>query len=181
LDGLANGELLCYLALVEDVMVGFAIVLPLDDLPIGFLEYLAVDPDHRNRGLGSRLMEHLRVALPEAPTTMQGLLLEVEPPSEDRGESEDSGEESRLRRRRIGFYERNGATVLDAARRYRAPDLSGTGTVPYWLMWLPLSNAAGPVPTGDLLRQYVTAILVCGYGLDEVDPLVSAVVDDLAC
>jgi GNAT superfamily N-acetyltransferase len=178
LTGLIDGELLCVLALIDDAVVGFAIVLPLDDLHIGFLEYLAVDPEHRNQHFGSLLLEYLRGAVDPAKS-MVGLLWEVEPPAEHQG---GEGTEDQLRRQRIAFYERNGAVVVDGALLYRAPASTGSGTIPFWLMWLPLGSRDDPVPpTGELLPCYVTGILVRGYGLEEEDPLVRDVISDLAC
>lgn len=80
-----------------------------------FVEHFAVSPDHRNGGLGSRLLQDLIHTL-EVP-----LCLEVELP------------ETEMARRRIGFYERNGFFYNDYP--YMQPPLSkGQACVPLRIM-----------------------------------------------
>ncbi|MGD0449245.1 MAG: GNAT family N-acetyltransferase [Candidatus Dormibacteria bacterium] len=175
LDSIASGERLCYLAISADRLVGLAVLLPLRAAPVAFLEYLAVDATLRRQGIGGRMLDHLSAALPEAATHPEGILLEVEPV-----DTEDA-EERRNRVRRIALYERKGATVVECAPRYRAPDLvDDTATLPYTLMWLPLPG--GPrEPRGALLRDAMRAVLTESYQLDATDPLVAQVVDGLTC
>jgi GNAT superfamily N-acetyltransferase len=161
----------CWLGWVDGVAVGLAVVFRLEGTPVEFLEYFAVERDRRSRGLGASMLARLRPELDGA----EGVLFEVERPHDA------TGAERELRERRISFYLRNGATIVECAPNYRAPDLAdGAKTVPFTLMWLPLA-AGAPVPTGSLLRRCVVAVLTQAYGLDPADPLVGAVATDLAC
>ena len=74
-----------YVAKEEGKILGFAAVWELESWR--FLEHLAVDPQHRNRGIGAGFLNFL---------TEKTCCLEVELPETD------------LSRRRIGFYQRNG-------------------------------------------------------------------------
>lgn len=55
-----------------------------------YIEHLAVDPAHRGKGLGSKMLQHL------FDTVNKNVLIEVERPETDEA------------RRRLEFYERNG-------------------------------------------------------------------------
>lgn len=67
---------------------GFAAIWELE--PVVFIEHLAVDPNIRNGGIGSKILHELQQKLGKM------MCLEVELP------------ETELAARRIGFYERNG-------------------------------------------------------------------------
>lgn len=68
------------------------------------LDYLAVCPDGRGKGLGTQALELLKVQYGSACT----LLVEAEAPESGIPPAED-----RLRRRRIAFYQRAGFCLLD--------------------------------------------------------------------
>jgi hypothetical protein len=104
------------------------------------------------------------------------MVLEAELPSEA------EGEERTLRERRVAFYMRHGASTVECAPRYRTPNLEREDeTVPFTLLWVPLSDEAPAELIGSHLRRCVEAILTESYGLGVDDPLVREVVDDLAC
>jgi GNAT superfamily N-acetyltransferase len=151
-------------------VLGIAVLLPAITPRVHLLEYFAIRRDSRSQGLGGRLLReisnHLRFSA-------SGILLEVETP-----EVTDT-EEMRTRRRRIEFYIRNGAHMVECAPRYRAPNLAGPGTVDMKLMWLPFDSV--PVPTGAQLAEYVLAIYTKSYQLLADDPLVQRGLKDLAC
>ena len=80
-----------------------------------FLDYLATDPEKRNRGLGSFFLSMLHERLSGA----NSMILEAEDP-----DSAESEEERVLQTRRIGFYRRNGmidtgVTAVAFGVRYR--------------------------------------------------------------
>ena len=94
-------------------LCGFAAVWTLDSFC--FLEHLAVDPHHRNGGVGARMLGELLVVFDGR------ICLEVELP------------ETELSRRRIGFYERCGFTLNDDP--YLQPPMSrGQNAVPLRIM-----------------------------------------------
>jgi GNAT superfamily N-acetyltransferase len=167
LDGRRRG----YLAWTDGDPVGLAVVFRLEGPRVEFLEYLAVEARRRSRGVGARMLEQLRPELDGA----DGVLFEVERPEDATGPAREVCE------RRIAFYLRNGAVVVECAPRYLAPDLEDKSkTVPYTLLWIPLADDA-PAPAGARLRESVRAVLTQSYGLDEDDPLVAEVADGLAC
>lgn len=164
----------CYVAEQRDAVVGFAILFELADAGCHFLEYTAVDDRLRGQGAGSLLMQHVRRDLAVANPGSAGIIFEVEDPDEV------DGDEADVRRRRIQFYVRNGAAVIDCASTYRAPNLAGPGTVPFVLMWLPLGSGAATL-TGRALQDCVRGILTESYGLAADAPLVAEVVTALTC
>lgn len=174
LSSIATGNRDCHIVRLNDELVGFAVLLTLSKVHMPFLEYFAVDATWRNQGIGSEFLRHLiGESRSETPPPL-GIVFEVESPNEA------VAEEQSLRRRRLNFYRRNGADVVDCAPTYRAPNLEQEGTVPYWLMWLPLQPKVGRLD-GDLLRRTVAAILTESYELAGDDPLVHAVVSELTC
>jgi ribosomal protein S18 acetylase RimI-like enzyme len=174
LAGIAAGRLRCRLALLDDRPVGLSVFTELRGVRAVYLEYLVIDEHHRGRGIGSRLLRDLCEQSRAAAGPPDGVVLEVEPAGEAVGAERDH------RTRRIRFYERGGATVVDCAPRYRVPNLAEPGLVWFSLMWLTLSEA-GPQLRGERLRDVVTAMMTQGYGLDQDGQLVRSVVADLPC
>ena len=172
LASIAAGERRCEVALAGEALVGLAVLLPLRGLPVWYLEYLAIDPSWRSRGIGSRLLGRIREQSLADPDRIEGVVFEVDPPEAA------TGPERAIRERRISMYTRNGATVVADAPRYRAPVLDGEGTLPFTLMWLPVGDGV-PHLEGGRLRSSVAAILTQSYELAEDDPLLAGVVDDL--
>jgi GNAT superfamily N-acetyltransferase len=155
----------CCLAVDDGQLLGFAVVLPLAGYPVAFLEYLAVAPEARNAGIGSRILIRMRQGLADTvKSNIEGVLFEV-----DRPEDAD-GSQRELRRRRIAFYQRHGAVIVHDATEYRAPVPVG-GTLPYFLMWLAVAQGAPP-PAGAYLKDCVTAIYDQSYELGSDTPLV---------
>jgi ribosomal protein S18 acetylase RimI-like enzyme len=174
LASIAAGERSCFIARRDGELVGFAVVFELAPLAFGFLESLAVAVAERNAGIGGRLLDHVGEQL--RADGARGVLLEVDRPADA------AGDERALRERRIGFYERHRAALVDCAPRYRAPDLNDERlTVPYSLMWLPLASGAPARLRGPELSRAIEAILVQSYGLEPDDPRVAEVVGELAC
>lgn len=166
------GERICDLALVDGDVVGLAVTKKLSVPGTAALEYLAVDPARRGEGIGSLMLAHIRQALAADVPGAHGFLFEVDPPlAADGGERE-------IRRRRIRFYERNGAAVVESVPAFRAPSMDGAESVAYVLMWLPAGDAT-EVPQGSLLQELVAALLIQSYDLDPSDPLVGEVLGDL--
>lgn len=171
LAGVLGGERDCFLAIAREQVLGLAVVSPLAGYPAAFLEYLAVAPEARNSGIGGSILARLREALAGAaqPGT-DGIIFEVDRPED----ADDSGERE-LRQRRIAFYRRHGAVMVDGALDYQAPVPVGDGTLAYFLMWLPVV-AGTPAPAGADLKDCVTAMFTQSYGLGEGTPLVRELV-----
>jgi len=150
---------------------GFALSTSLSGLDVQLLAYLAVERRYRDRGFGGRLLQALIDSL-TLQGNVAGILIEVDP------KGAEDGHDLGMAARRIGFYERLGAQVVDGAAGYRAPNLAGEGSLAMQLMWLPIKNPKQELE-GEKLRRCVAALLVEGYGLQETDPLVQDVLRSL--
>ena len=120
--------------------------------PAVFLVYLAIRPAYRSRGLGSELFEETwRLAsarqADDKPTS-SGMIWEVEIPELAKTADERDG-----RRKRIRFFERLGASVMEA--QYEQPPVDGKGTVPMHLMFKPAESA---LPDAAKTRSLVDAM-----------------------
>ena len=148
--GVTSGSRQCVAALDGPDLVGFGTLLVLGRGDAVLLEYLAVAAAYRNRGIGAQLL----ALMPS------DLVIEVDPPDAA------TGEERATRTRRIGFYERNGASLVPGALAYRVPRDGGEGTLPYLLLWRGAS-----LLSGRRLRDVVSSILVQSYGVQPGDAL----------
>jgi len=155
----------------KGLLRGFAVSMALSGLDVWLLAYLAVERAYRSLGFGGRLVRTLVDSL-ASEGQVSGLLIEVDP------EEAQDDRDLRVAARRIEFYERLGAQVVDGAAGYRAPNLAGEGSLAMQLMWLPL-RSPGQELKGEKLRTCVAALLVEGYGLQETDPLVQDVLRSL--
>ncbi len=161
-----------FLARDDDQRVtGFAMTLPLERADAHVLEYLAVGEGHRDAGVGGRLLDSV---VAELRGDRAGLAIEAAHPDEAEGAERDR------RVRRVGFYERHGARVVECAPAYRAPRIGFEGSLLYVLLWVPFAEGGEP-PAGEPLRDLVTALLVESYDLEPDDALVGDVVGALAC
>lgn len=130
----------------EATPLGIALIRRLGDTDMAFVRYLAIDPAHRDLGLGSRLVALLRDLL--IADGVEVMLLDVEKPVGAHAEED---------RRRIAFYERCGLTLLDVPG-YAPPEHGETGEiVPLLLMGVVLDG--GPPLIGDRLDSAVRAVL----------------------
>lgn len=162
-----------FVAWLADKPVGFAVTMRLEGVNAHLLGYIAVDERARNQGIGGKLLDFLADTL-SMPGNASGVIFEAE--AIECGQPEERA----LRKRRIDFYQRHGAQIIECAPNYRGPDLSGPGEVRYTLLWIPLAQD-DKAPSGQPLHDLVQALLVQGYQLEDGDPFVKAVRDDLIC
>lgn len=147
-----------------NTVLGFAVLVPFIARDVHLLEYLAVARETRGRGIGGRMLEYVCTKCARALHIIQGLLIEVE------HDEEGDANERVVRQRRIAFYARHGACVVDAAPQYRVPLADRAGTMRIKLLWLPIVQNA-TAPRGDALRECVTGIFIKSYGRDVNDRL----------
>jgi GNAT superfamily N-acetyltransferase len=143
-------------------VVGMSMYTYYRDTRLAFLFYLATQPDLRGQGLGAWLFRQTRDRLAGDAFDLKGLpplgmCWEVERP--EIGQSPDEVE---LRKRRINFYRRIGAILLDEIEFIAPPIDDGQPPVPYYLMYLPVDTQAGPVDK-HLLKSVIDSILLYGY------------------
>ena len=142
-----------FLVLVQDDVVGIALLRRLGPTDMSFVRYLAVDPARRGEGLGTHLVALLAERLRADGVGV--LLLDVEEPLGAHADDD---------RRRIEFYRRCGLELLDVPG-YAPPDHGETGkAVPLLLMGMTLGP--GPALTGRRLEDAVRAVLLHRYGVE---------------
>jgi len=171
LHSLAHGKRWLFIAQDGENVVGFAVIVPHVAREIHLLEYLAVARAVRGQGIGGQLLEFVMDTL-RAARTARGLVLEVE------DDTEGNAAERVLRQRRMAFYERYGARVIEDTTHYRVPMTDRPGTLRLKLLWLSLV-ADADVPRGARLRECVAGILTQSYGLSADDALVQAILSDI--
>jgi 2-(1,2-epoxy-1,2-dihydrophenyl)acetyl-CoA isomerase len=104
---------------------GFAVLRPLGETGWVFLRYFVVDRRLRGQGLGGMLWDAVTARLRDDGHTL--LVFDVEDPAEPGC----GPAQARIRSRRIGFYQRHGASLLPVAG-YQAPH--GDGWTPMLLL-----------------------------------------------
>lgn len=170
---LCDGRRLLYTT--EDAagaLCAFFLLMPLFPDRIYFGEYLAVKKELRNRGLGGKFLQFVLRSLKEVGAF--GFIFEVEDPDDDQTTDRD------IRRKRIEFYRRNGARIVECASSYVMPNLTGEGVLRMRLMWIPFTEEVGEM-SGLRLRSCVTQIYTQAYGREKDDPLLKSALDNLAC
>ncbi len=165
----AEGKRWLFTAQRAGRVAGFAVIMPLPGLDVYLLEYLATDERCRSQGVGSALLGEIAACLRKLGGAA-GMVLEVESDEEKRPDQI----------RRIEFYRRNGAEIVQGALQYRAPNLAGPGTLAMKLMWRPL-DSLGQTLCGERLRACITGIYTASYDLAPGDPLIAATLGTLTC
>ncbi len=143
-------------ALRHDRLLGFAVTLSLGD-GVALLEYLAVDAAARSGGVGAVLLQ--AVLNRAAFEGHDRVVVQVEHPG--------YGDDRETRRRRIRFYARQGARVVDTPVDRIVPNRNAPGTTPMLLLDI-AHGEAGPLDAA-LLADVLTSIWVRSYGRDHRD------------
>ena len=86
----------------SEAMVAYALVFRPTDDSVALLDYLAVEPEYRSRGVGSELLGNLRI---HYAATAEALMIECERPQTAPDQSQA--------RKRIEFYTRAGAVLTE--------------------------------------------------------------------
>ncbi|HSJ62892.1 MAG TPA: histone deacetylase family protein [Gemmatimonadaceae bacterium] len=151
-------------------VLGFALAFHFPRLRATVLDFLVVDPDVRQRGVGGALYESLREYL--ARIESRGLYLEVRP---DDPELEPDAAVRRENRARIRFYERFGARVI-AGTTYEAKRPGRAEGEPY-LMFDPLG--AERRPSAEEVRGVMRTILFGKYEYPPDDEYALSIVESV--
>jgi GNAT superfamily N-acetyltransferase len=148
------------IALENGQVGGLAIFHYYPETRLGFIPYLAVHPVRRNSGLGAQLYQHLVNCVREENSESLGVCFEVERP-----ELAKNTADADLRRRRIGFYQRNGARLVEPLYLISPPMGPGLPENPYLIMLHPFfSPPDRPLERGDI-TAVVRTVLEFSYGL----------------
>jgi GNAT superfamily N-acetyltransferase len=160
-----NTEVSHFRVLVDqDVVVGFTYFSSYKEYYLAYLKFIAVRAELRGKRYGPIL---LKDAIRQLRTDGRratgwpylGLVLEVERP-----ETADNEQDRELRERRIRFYQRNGAVMIEHLDYVAPPVAPGQPSLPFHLMVL------RAVPKYGMQRwlrpMAVKALLVEGYGED---------------
>lgn len=131
---------------------------------LGFLFYMAIHLDLRGQGLGSWMFQQTLHRLEKDADALAGeppigMFWEVERPHDATNEAERI-----LRERRIRFYQRNGAVLMDWID-FTAPPLGeDLPPVPYYLMFRSSDNRKTSI-NRELVRAVIDSTLLYGYGV----------------
>lgn len=154
-----------FVAKWETQVVGIALLYPLNPTNFILLDYLGTDKNYRSRGIGKTLMFHL-VKL--AQIQEKFLLIEAENPP--------FCENLEEAKRRIRFYQNNGAKVLESVR-YLLPPLSGDVPTEMLLMMVP--EYPGGQLSGSLVKQLIEQVYQEMYDRPSNDALLQSFIDEV--
>jgi GNAT superfamily N-acetyltransferase len=140
-----------FVVIREDEIVAFALLIPLPASRAMYIEYLAVTQALRGQGIGSLLFRSIFDFFENTDTS--AIIWEVDPP-EQSGDNND---------RRIQFYERLGAHLIDQSKHYGMPNYyKGSGMLSLRMMWKPL-RGDHIQPTKSELITFITDIYETEY------------------
>ncbi|MDH3235540.1 MAG: histone deacetylase family protein [Alphaproteobacteria bacterium] len=145
-------------------VTGVSFVFYFPEFKIGYLQYIASDPQRPARGIGGALYEATRELV--SARGGQGLLFDVPPDTRDK--VRDPGLIP-TNRRRIRFYERYGARVIEGSGWDTIPNPRNEG----YLTLLMFDGMGASARLGRArVRAAVKRILVGQYGYEPSDPFV---------
>lgn len=148
----------------QETVVGFAYFSSYREYYLGFLKFIAVRANIRGKGYGPILLQdairQLRAdGVRATGWPYLGLVFEVERP-----ETAENEPDRLLRERRIEFYRRNGAVMIEKVDYIAPPVTVDQPSLPFHLMVL---RAVPKYGMQRWLRQAaVKALLIEGYGED---------------
>jgi GNAT superfamily N-acetyltransferase len=163
-------------AVEEGQAAGIAIFNYYPETRMGFIPYLAVHPARRNGGLGAQLYQHLVESIQQdGNSAALGVTFEVERP-----ELAKDAAGAELRRRRIGFYQRNGARMVEPLYLIAPPMGPGLPEMAYAIMFHPLLDAsARPFERWEIVAV-VRTVLEFSYHLPPDSPFIKRAVASIA-
>lgn len=164
-ERLANQIYQWFVAKVDEKVVAIALLYDLKGTDFILLDYLGTDKKYQGRGIGTELMNHI---IKLAIASQKTLVIEVEHP--------DSDENAEEKRRRVKFYQRIGAKILNNVR-YLLPPLSGELPTEMLLMVVP--EYPGGKLSGSLVKQLIQQLYLEVYRRDEGDRLLNSFIHEI--
>lgn len=160
-DGLSK----LYVASSDDEITFIALLWPLKTTEFLLLDYMATKATHRGKGIASAFLTELAKKLSNSG---QYLVMEVEDPK--------VGDRQNEKEKRVTFYKRHGAKVLEGVR-YLLPPLDGTIPTEMILMMFP--EHSGKEIGGPLIKSVIFQIYRELYNRQEDDALLGTFVHDI--
>ncbi|HXX96041.1 MAG TPA: GNAT family N-acetyltransferase [Candidatus Bathyarchaeia archaeon] len=120
--------------LYDNSVVGISLMYIFRSLSVGLLDYMAVIPNHQGKGIGMELFKFSLEQFSSVTCNGIGLLMEIQ------REDVPDPLESNLRKRRVRFYAKNGARVLDGVNYLLPPIHAGMMAEEMYLMIRPLRH-----------------------------------------
>jgi GNAT superfamily N-acetyltransferase len=160
-DGLSK----LYVASSDDEITFIALLWPLKTTEFLLLDYMATKATHRGKGIASAFLTELGKKLSNSG---QYLVMEVEDPK--------VGDRQNEKEKRVKFYKRHGAKVLEGVR-YLLPPLDGTIPTEMILMMFP--EHSGKEIGGPLIKSVIFQIYRELYNRQEDDALLGTFVHDI--
>lgn len=158
-ERISRGDCSLQVAIVDQKVVGMALVWVFKDTRYGLLDYLAVKPEYRGSGIGAFCMKAIQNNM---ISQQKILIIEVEDPA--------FGEDQENKLRRIDFYERCGALYLSNTP-YMLPALDGTTATPMLIFAMVAPNTED-LP-GQEIKDLFTTIFERVYGKTAEDALLN--------
>lgn len=141
-----------FISLNSNSVVGISLMYIFRSLGVGLLDYMAVIPNHRRKGIGIELFKFTLERFSSVSYSGVGLLMEVQ-----RQDVPDAIE-SEIRKNRYRFYMRAGAKVLDGVNYILPPIHRGLKAEQMYLMIKPLKQIA--FLTKESVIQYIRASVI---------------------
>lgn len=148
-------------------ITGFAFFLYFTELRLAYLQHIASDPERPSRGIGGALYEALHEILERKGA--RAILLDV--PLTDVGRIEEL-DRLPVNQKRLRFYERYGARVIDGSDWDKQPNLRN-GSYLTHLLFQPLGRTTRL--TRSVMRRVARRILEAQYGYEPNDPFVEKI------
>ncbi len=148
-----KGLYIAYGAYNENVLIAYATFFNLPNGSVVLLDYLAVQPQHRGKGIGSSFFKEFKSIVKSEFTNAKLIAIECENP-----EFSTTNKEKLIREKRIAFYKQNGARLTNSK-------LYAFG-VNYNLLALQLENNSSFLPLGKSVYElYVYGFNILLRGL----------------
>lgn len=136
----------------NNATIAFSLIYIFKDEKFALFDYMAVEKNHRNKGVGSKLFNHTcEFAFDKLKDDNSLIILEVEDPKHG-----NNPEENILRKRRIELYHRLGAKIIEKIK-YFLPPLSEKKPTIMIIMALSKNNLK------KINKEYLVEILTTIY------------------
>lgn len=149
-----------YVVTENNIVVGFSLMYVFRDLDAGLLDYMAVIPERRGSGLGKRVFTYTFDQFCSILKSPLGLLLEIQ------NETSDNLPDQIKRKRRILFYTKLGAKLLNGVN-YLIPPQHGDKPEETYLMIAVAQKIKSF--SHDLVTQFINAIYKRVYDYQKND------------